>query len=134
MFSPASFLRSHRLLGRLRRQKLNVTSRFGLYYDVTTDFAFIMGIFCVFFTEGHYPVWLLLLIVASFVQFLVTSFYIKNVYDFVGKYFGSALYIGSVLTLICPTQTTFDFVKYAFVGFFLVSIASRIASSKRKHA
>ena len=113
-------------------RKLNATSRFGAYYDATTDFILMIGIFAIFYATGYYPIWLLLLIATSFVQFLVTSHYAKKFYDPVGRYVGSALYIGVVLTLLWPTQAIYDFVQYAFVVFFLVSLASRIVSLSKK--
>ena len=114
-------------------RKLNVTSKFGAYYDAATDFSFVSGIFAIFYLNGLYPVWLLLLIAASFGQFLVTSCYAKKIYDPIGKYLGSALYIGIALTLISPVQVMFSFVQFAFMGFFLVSLASRIISLTRKN-
>ena len=113
-------------------RKLGATSRFGAYYDATTDFALVIGIFAFFTVDGFYSIWLPLLITASFVQFIVTSHYAKKIYDPVGKYVGSALYIGIVLTLVFPNQATYTFVQYAFVGFFLVSLGSRIANLARK--
>lgn len=113
-------------------KKLKATSRFGAYYDATTDFILMFGIFAFFYSFGDYPIWLLLLIAAAFIQFIVTSFFAKKLYDPVGRYLGSALYIGVVLTLLWPTQAVFTFVQYAFVGFFLVSIVSRIASLTKK--
>jgi phosphatidylglycerophosphate synthase len=113
-------------------RKLKATSRFGAYYDATTDFILMIGIFAIFYAIGDYPIWLLLLIAASFIQFLATSQYTKKLYDPVGRYLGSALYIGIVLTLLFPTQAIYNFVQYAFVGFFLASLASRIASLSRK--
>jgi phosphatidylglycerophosphate synthase len=113
-------------------RKLKVTSRFGAYYDATTDFILMIGIYAVFSANGYYAIWLLLLIAVSFVQFLATSFYAKKLYDPVGRYLGSALYIGVALTLLWPTQAVFAFVQYAFVGFFIVSIVSRIASLTKK--
>ena len=97
-----------------------------------TDFILIIGIFTIFYSMGYYPIWMLLLIAASFIQFLVSSFVAKKLYDPVGRYLGSALYIGIVLTLLWPTQAIFNFVQYAFVGFFFVSLASRIVSLPRK--
>jgi len=73
-----------------------------------------------------------LLIALSFAQFLATGFYAKKIYDPVGRYLGSALYIGIVLTLVWSIQAVFAFVQYAFVVFFLVSIASRVVSLTRK--
>ncbi|MCW4004095.1 MAG: CDP-alcohol phosphatidyltransferase family protein [Candidatus Bathyarchaeota archaeon] len=114
-------------------RKLNVTSKFGAYYDATTDFSFVIGIFAIFYVSGLYPVWLLLLIIAAFGQFLVTSHYAKKIYDPVGRYLGSALYIGIALTLISPVQAMFSFVQFAFMGFFLLSLTSRIISLTRKN-
>jgi CDP-diacylglycerol--glycerol-3-phosphate 3-phosphatidyltransferase len=113
-------------------RKLCVASRFGGYYDALTDFVLMLGIFTFFFAIGYYPVWLPILIAAAFIQFVVTSFYSKKLYDPVGRYLGSALYIGVVLTLMWPISQVFVFVQYAFVGFFLVSLASRIISLTRK--
>ena len=112
-------------------RKLGATSRFGGYYDATTDFVLVIGAFAFFATKGFYPIWLVLLIAVSFVQFLITSPYAKKFYDPVGKYVGSALYIGIVLTLVFPEQSTYSFVQFAFVGFFLVSLGSRIISLMR---
>jgi phosphatidylglycerophosphate synthase len=114
-------------------RKLNATSKFGAYYDATTDFSFVIGIFAIFYLNGLYPVWLLLLIIASFGQFLITSHYAKKLYDPIGRYLGSALYIGIALTLISPVQAMFSFVQFAFMGFFLLSLTSRIISLTRKN-
>jgi len=115
-------------------RKLHVTSRFGTYYDATTDFFLMLGIYFVFFAGGYYPMWLLILIVAAFTLFISSSLYTKKIYDPIGRYIGSALYIGIVLTLLSPTQPIFIFVQYAFLVFFCVSLASRIISLTRKPA
>jgi phosphatidylglycerophosphate synthase len=113
-------------------RKLEVPSRFGAFYDAATDFILMLGIYLSFVIYGFYPLWLPLLIVAAFLQFLFTSRYLKKIYDPVGRYLGSALYIGVVLTMLWPTPPLFAFVQYAFVGFFLVSLASRMLSLSRK--
>ena len=113
-------------------RKLRATSLFGTYYDAATDFIFVVGIFAVFSAKGYYPIWLLILITTSFVLFLTTGQYVKKIYDPIGKYIGSALYIGIVLTLLFPAQEMFSFVQFAFVGFFLISIGSRIVSLAKK--
>ena len=114
-------------------RRLKASSRFGAYYDAVTDFTLVIGIFTIFIVNGYYPIWLLLLITVSSIQFLVSSSYAKKIYDSVGRYIGSSLYIGIVLTLIFPAQATFSFVEAAFTGFFLISLASRIVSFARKH-
>jgi phosphatidylglycerophosphate synthase len=112
-------------------RKLCVASRFGGYYDAATDFILMLGLFIFFFTLGYYPIWLPVVIVFSFGQFIITSLCTKKLYDPVGRYLGSALYIGVVLTLLLPVPAVFAFVQYTFVGFLLVSLASRLASLKK---
>ena len=114
-------------------RKLKVSSRIGAFYDALMDFILMMGIFIGFYWVGFYQFWFLLLIAASFVQFVVTSRYTKKLYDPVGRYLGSSLYIGAVLTLIFPVQIAFSFVQFAYAGFFLVSLVSRIISLTRKY-
>jgi phosphatidylglycerophosphate synthase len=112
-------------------RKLNVTTKFGAYYDAATDFVLVFGTFTFFSFKGFYPAWLLLLIAASFALFLASSLYAKKLYDPIGRYTGSALYIGVVLTLTLPSQATFSFVQYAFLGWFLISLVSRALSLKK---
>jgi phosphatidylglycerophosphate synthase len=113
-------------------RKLGVSSHFGTFYDAATDFTLMIGIYSYFVILGFYPLWLPLLIIVAFLQFLLTSRYMKKIYDPVGRYLGSALYIGVVLTLLSSTSPVFAFVQYAFVGFFFVSLASRILYLSRK--
>jgi phosphatidylglycerophosphate synthase len=115
-------------------RKLNATTKFGAYYDAATDFALVLGIYSLFAVKGFYPIWLLILIAASFAQFIATSRYAKKIYDPIGRYIGSALYIGIVLTLIFPVKPIFIFVQYAFIVFFLISLASRIVSLTKNRA
>ncbi len=113
-------------------RRLNVTTTFGAYYDAATDFVLLFGAFTFFALKGFYAAWLPLLIVVSFALFLISSLYAKKLYDPIGRYTGSALYIGVVLTLTLPSQATFSFVQYAFLGWFLISLVSR-AVSLTKH-
>jgi CDP-diacylglycerol--glycerol-3-phosphate 3-phosphatidyltransferase len=115
-------------------RKLDVTTRAGAYFDASADFILMIGIYVFFTFGGLYPVWLVGIIVAAFAQFIITSLVTKKLYDPVGKFFGSALYIGVALSLLLPFEVTFLFVQYAFLGFFLVSLASRIISLTRKPA
>jgi len=112
-------------------RRLNVTSKFGAYFDATTDLVLTAGIFVFFTLFGFYPFWLVLLIAISFSQFVITSLFVKKLYDPVGRYLGSALYIGIVLTILFPIQAVFYFVQFAFAGFFLVSLASRVIALRK---
>lgn len=109
-------------------RKLKATSRFGAYYDASTDFILVIGIYSFFTAKGFYPFWLPILVVVAFAIFLVSSLIAKKIHDPVGKYTGSALYIGIFLTLLFPIQAIFYFVQYAYVVFFLISLASRTIS------
>ena len=68
----------------------------------------MIGIFALFYVQGFYPLWFLLLIAASFIQFLATSPIAKKIYDPVGRYLGSALYIGVVLTFALAHHSGFS--------------------------
>jgi phosphatidylglycerophosphate synthase len=113
-------------------RKMGVASRFGAYFDAFTDFVLMFGAFVIFTFRGIYPFWLPILIATSFAVFLATSCLSKKIYDPIGKYTGSALFIGVVLTLVFPVVEVFGFVQYAYLAFFLVSLTSRIISVLKK--
>lgn len=109
-------------------KKLEATSRLGSYFDVTADFLFVSGMFLTFILEEFYPLWILLLIVFVFVQFMLTSLYSKRtVYDPVGKYFGSLMYGGIGLTLLFPEQLVYSIVTIGIVVSTILSLFSRLA-------
>jgi Phosphatidylglycerophosphate synthase len=109
-------------------RKLQVASKAGAYFDVVTDFVFIAGIFTAFTLSGYYPLWIMALIVGSFAQFIISSIYTKKLYDPLGKYIGSVLYIAIGLTLLSPTPAIFTVVEVGFPVFALTSFVSRTAS------
>ena len=115
-------------------RRLAVSSELGAYYDAATDFTLMFGIYTLFVLLGLYSVWFVVLLTAAFAQFIVTSLFARKLYDPVGRYLGSTLYIGVALTLLVPVEVTFLFVQYAFSGFFLLSLISRIISLARKPA
>lgn len=109
-------------------KKLEATSRLGSYFDVIADFLFVSGMFITFVLEEFYPPWILLLIVAVFVQFMLTSLYSKRaVYDPVGKYYGSLMYGGIGLTLLFPDQLVYIIVTIGIVVSTIASLFSRLA-------
>lgn len=59
-------------------RKMDVTSKFGAYYDGATDFVLITGIYAFLISKAIYPIWLLLLIITSFGQFLASSLLYKK--------------------------------------------------------
>lgn len=109
-------------------RKLHVASKAGAYFDVVTDFVFIAGIFAAFTLSGYYPIWIMALIAASFGQFIIFSIYTKKLYDPLGKYIGSVLYIAIGLTLLSPTPVVFTIVEVGFPLFAVTSFVNRTAS------
>ena len=109
-------------------RKLGAASKAGAYFDAATDFVLITGIFFAFTVSGYYPGWILLLIAASFAQFILSSLCSKKLYDPLGKYIGSILYIAIGLTLLSPTTPIFILVEVGFPIWTLTSFATRIIS------
>ncbi len=109
-------------------RKLNVASKSGAYFDAVTDFVLVLGIFIAFTLNGYYPAWLLLLIIGSFAQFVVTGFFGKRLYDPLGKYIGSVLYIGIALTLLSPAGLMLIIVQSGVVVFTVTSFITRMLS------
>jgi phosphatidylglycerophosphate synthase len=109
-------------------RKLKATSKAGAYFDVVTDFVFIAGIFTAFTLSGYYPAWIMAIIAASFGQFIISSIYTKKLYDPLGRYIGSVLYIAIGLTLLSPTPAIFTVVEVGFPMFAIASFVTRTAS------
>jgi len=108
-------------------KKLQVTSRFGAYYDATVDAVFIITMFGVFFVSGFYPYWVLLLILFMYAQFAISSFSLEVIYDPVGKYYGSLLYGAIGLTLLFSGQAFYNFVTLTLVAVSAASFFSRLS-------
>jgi len=118
-------------------RNLGATSKFGAYFDAAIDFIFVSGIFAAFAINSYYPVWMLVLIAISFAQFLFSSLYTKKLYDPIGKYIGSVLYIAIALTLLSPATLTFIFVQIGFslyaITFFVTRTASFTSTYRKTH-
>ena len=108
-------------------RKLRVTSKYGAYFDTTTDFIFVLGFFGFFVNSEVYPNWILLLISLVFFQFIISNLIMKRAtYDPVGKYYGSLLFAGIGITLLLNSQLAYDFVTYGIVTSTAASILSRL--------
>jgi len=106
-------------------KRFGLSSRFGAFFDVTTDFVLIFSMFIVFDSKGFVPNWVLILIAFFFVQFIVTSLYWNMIYDPVGKYYGSLLYGAIGLRFIITGQFFYDSATVVITGFTAVSILAR---------
>ena len=109
-------------------RKLNATSKLGGYIDVFFDFTFIFGMYLNFVMNSIYSPWILFIIIMVFSQFVLSNLYLKKtVYDPVGKYYGSLLFIGVGLTILFSNQLVYDFVTYGIVVSTIISLTSRIS-------
>jgi phosphatidylglycerophosphate synthase len=114
-------------------RKLKVASKIGAYFDAATDFTLITGIFATFTLSNYYSAWMLLFIAASFTQFILSSFYTKKLYDPLGKYLGSALYLAIAVTLAFPLQAVLVAVEVGFIAFASTSFVTRTISFANIH-
>ncbi len=109
-------------------RKLGGASPFlGPYSDAVADLFLVLAAFGAFVIEGLYPFWTLLLIVAMFAQFVLTSRLARPIYDPVGKYYGVFLFCAIGVTLVLPHATVRQAVLVVILGFTIVSVISRAA-------
>ena len=108
-------------------RKLGISSKFGTYFDVTTDFILVFSLFLVFGSVGFYADWVLIVIAAVFAEFVLTSRFSSKIYDPVGKYYGSLLYGAIGLRFILSGQLFCNVVTVGIVAFSAASILSRAA-------
>ena len=109
-------------------RKFDLSTKFGTYFDVTTDFIFVFCMFLIFNSKGFVPEWVLALITFVFAQFVITSVYSDKIYDPVGKYYGSLLYGAIGLRFILSGQFFYDIATVGITGFAAASILSRAVS------
>lgn len=106
-------------------KRFGLSTKFGIYFDVTTDFIFVFCMFLTFNLKGFVPEWVLVLIVFVFAQFVITSIYSDKIYDPVGKYYGSLLYGAIGLRFIFSGQFFYDVATVGITGFAAATILSR---------
>lgn len=111
--------------GRLARA-LHVASPRGARLDVSADLAVVLCGFGALTLLGTYPAWLLLVFVAMFTQFVVTSRRAgRPVYDPIGKYYGAVLFGVLGVTLVRPVRGLLAGMTVAIVVLTVASVASR---------
>lgn len=107
-------------------KKFHVASKLGAYFDATADFLFVSVMLSVFVFEGFYPLWLLVLVVFVFMQFILTNIVSRQaVYDPVGKYYGSLMYGAVGLTLLFQEQLLYNIVSVGIVFSSAACLVSR---------
>ncbi len=86
--------------GKIARDTGSVSS-IGAIFDVVADLFYIVGFYIVLYTFHILPLWFLFIILFKFVEFIVTSNFIKNtfneksifIFDFLGRIVAMIFYI-----------------------------------------
>ena len=113
-------------------RKIGIPTKFGAKFDVSVDFLLIFGIFLYYIVANVYPLWVLLLIITMFAQFMVTSTVLKIMFDPIGKYYGSLLYGAIGLTILFPEPFARELITFIFAGATLFFLVSRLIFLFRK--
>ena len=111
--------------GHVARRLGGASPFLGPYSDAVADFSLVLAAFSAFVLKGLYPFWMLLLIVAMFAQFVLTSRRARPIYDPVGKYYGVFLFCAVGVTLVMPDAAIRRAVSVVILGFTLASLISR---------
>lgn len=114
-------------------RKLDASSSFGAYLDVTADFILISTGFSALIIKGIYPSWTFFIIVFMFLQFILTSKTKIPVYDPVGKYYGLFLLLIIFITLLSSENSIHLILLLLLVIFTIVSIISRLIILMRRN-
>jgi phosphatidylglycerophosphate synthase len=113
--------------GRLART-FNICSKLGCFFDVFGDFSLIISTVIALIFKEIYPLWVLILVIAMFMQFLLTFKNEEPIYDSVGKYYGSFLFCILGITFICIDSSLIIFILTCYAGFTIIAITSRISA------
>jgi phosphatidylglycerophosphate synthase len=113
-------------------RKLGVSSRLGATFDALIDFLFVGGVFLYFGLVNVYPIWVFILIVFMFAQFMLTSRPSEIVFDPIGKYYGSLLYGAIGLTLLFSEPFARNIIMISFVGVTIFTVVTRLVFLMRK--
>ncbi len=117
-------------------KKFETNSTLGFYFDVTADFIFVSVMFLVFIFDKLYPSWIILFIIFVFAQFMLTNVLSKRtIYDPLGKYYGSLMYVGIGLTLLSQEKLMLNIVTIGVTVSTIAVIMSRtifFACTKQK--
>ena len=108
-------------------RKCNAESSFGAWLDVCADFTVVFLAFFALELKGLISIWVLVIIVAMFIQFVLSSWLsLKPVYDPLGKYFGALLFTSLLLITLVQDSNVLLLVSITILLFSFISLLSRI--------
>lgn len=106
-------------------RNLRVPIILGPYADPISDFILVLVSCAALAVIGLYPFWSVLLVIAMFGQFILTSRLERPLYDPIGKYYGVLLFGAIGITLVFPVRAVANAVLVAMVGFSAMTVISR---------
>ncbi len=115
-------------------RRLGVASNAGAYFDATVDFILVSVVFIAFFLKVWYDWFVLVLILALFIGFVVSSGLKRPLYDPIGKYTGTFLMAMIVLSLLLPYPFVRKILTIFLALFCVLSITGRLVFLYRRKA
>jgi cardiolipin synthase (CMP-forming) len=106
-------------------RRLGTSSRFGAYFDATTDFILVFSMLAVFDSEGFVADWVLVVVTVFFAQFVISGLRWGRIHDPLGKYYGSLLFGAIGLRFVVSGEFFYDMATFVITGYALVSVCAR---------
>lgn len=122
--------------GKIAR-RVKAVSLLGGFLDVAADFGFIVFSLIVLIIHNMIPIWFIVMVLAKFTEFLVTSYIIRNFHGssntfFIFDYFGR---IAAVSFFLIPGIVSFVYIglniMYINIFIYITLILVLISSSER---
>lgn len=112
--------------GYIARKRNQCTSLGGLL-DIIGDFGLIFTSILALVLKGIYPLWVLLLMLFMFLQFFLSSIFVRElIYDPLGKYYGAFLMIMLFLTFIDINNYLYYLIPITILTYTLFSLTTRV--------
>ena len=112
-------------------RRLDAETGAGAWIDVTADFALVAAGLAGLVTAGAAPVWVPLLAVLMFGQFVISSWRGGPIYDPIGKYYGGFLFGVLGVFLLAPDAAVWYAAPLAVAAMTAASIGSRVTHYRR---
>jgi phosphatidylglycerophosphate synthase len=106
-------------------RRLAMSSRFGAYFDATTDFVLVLSMLAVFDSEGFVADWVLVVVTVYFALFVVSSLRWGRIHDPLGRHYGTLLFAAIGLRFLASGEFFYDVATFVITGYTLVCVYGR---------
>lgn len=115
------------------------TSKLGAVLDVIADLFYIVVSYIVLYKFNLLPLWFLFIIIAKFMEFIITSFFLKKsndrkiifVFDIIGKFVAVIFYIIPIFTYISFHMWNHIYFFIVHIFIFIIAFLATISSIHR---